>query len=84
MKNGKFTKKERKYLLSLDAVENVTEIQIRYSDKFKQEFLERYKKGDKPLQIFTDAGFTKELIGYKRIERASARWRAAEKKKNSK
>lgn len=84
MKNGKFTKKERKYLASLDAVDNVTEIQIRYSDKFKEEFMRRYKKGDKPLQIFTEAGLTKDLIGYKRIERSCARWRAADKKKNSK
>ena len=77
MKNGKFTKDEREYLIALDAVIEVTSKQIIYSDRFKKDFIERYKNGESPSKIFADAGMSSQLIGYKRIERACARWKGA-------
>ena len=35
-----------------------------------------YEKGEKPGKIFADAGLSSQLIGYKRIERCCARWKA--------
>ncbi len=78
MQNGKFTEEEMEYLLSLDAVADVRPTQILYSDDFKKEFMEKYKAGQKPGKIFEDAGLSRKIIGSKRIERASSRWREAE------
>ena len=78
MENGKFTAVERAYLLSLDAVEDVSESIIVYSDAFKAECMERYKAGDGPARIFREAGLDPKLVGYKRVERAIARWKRAE------
>ena len=77
MKNGKFTKDERDYLNSLDAVSEVSSRQIIYSNSFKIHFMEMYEKGEKPGKIFADAGLSAQLIGYKRIERCCSRWKAA-------
>ena len=37
----------------------------------------RYLAGESPTKIFREAGLPPELIGYKRIERSVARWKAA-------
>lgn len=37
--------------------------------------MKEYIAGKKPTQIFKDAGFDPKILGSKRIERASARWR---------
>lgn len=37
--------------------------------------MERYAVGESPAGIFREAGLDPALIGYKRIERAIARWR---------
>ena len=76
----KFSLEERSYLLSLDAVEDVSENTIRYSDSFKAECMRRYRAGTRPARIFRDAGLLPEILGYKRIERSVARWRQAEEK----
>lgn len=79
MKQGKFTTKERAYLMSLPAVESVTFERIFYAEKFKAECMRRYHAGESPTKIFNDAGLYSSLIGYKRIERCIARWRADER-----
>lgn len=71
MKQGKFTAKERAYLMSLPAVESVTSERIFYAERFKTECMRRYHEGESPTKIFNDAGLYSSLIGYKRIERAS-------------
>ena len=48
---------------------------ITYSREFKHHFMREYLAGRKPTQIFREAGFDPRMIGSKRIERASARWR---------
>ena len=78
MQNGQFTEEEIEYLSSLDAVEGVRQNQIIYSNEFKKDFIEKYKQGQKPGKIFEEAGLSRTIIGSKRIERASARWREAE------
>lgn len=78
MKRSKFTAKERAYLLSLPAVESVTKERIFYSKDFRKECMRRYNRGESPTRIFNEAGLYSSLIGYKRIERCIARWRADE------
>ena len=48
---------------------------ITYSREFKHHFMREYLAGKKPTEIFRAAGFDSRMIGAKRIERASARWR---------
>ena len=79
MKHGKFTAKERAYLMSLPAVESITQERIFYAQEFKIDCMRRYHEGDSPATIFSEAGLYSSLIGYKRIERCIARWRADEK-----
>lgn len=56
---------------------NVTRNRITYSDAFKQVCTIRYLAGESPTKIFREAGLPPELVGYKRIERSVARWKAA-------
>lgn len=56
--------------------EAITELErITYSREFKHHFMCEYLAGKKPTEIFRAAGFDPRMIGAKRIERASARWR---------
>ena len=71
-----FTARERAYLSSLDAVESVDgSSRVHYADRFRDECMRRYRAGEKPTALFREAGLDPKLIGYKRIERAFARWR---------
>ena len=80
MIKGQFSEEELNYLNSLDAVKRATPLQITYSNQFKKEFMRRLHAGEKPKAIFESAGLPASFIGYKRIERACARWREAEMK----
>lgn len=80
MKNGKFTKEERRYLEALDAVEEVQPHCIIYSRQFKIDCMNRYFSGESPSKIFAEAGLHASLIGYKRIERAIYHWKEASAK----
>lgn len=64
-------------LRKLPAVANVTHDRITYSDTFRHVCVIRYLAGESPTKIFREAGLPPELIGYKRIERCVARWKAA-------
>lgn len=75
-----------KRLFTLDEMESlgrnpnvhaVSPKEIQYTNAFKEHFIERYLAGDGPAKIFTDAGFSVKMLGYKRIERASYHWRRA-------
>ena len=71
-----FTARERAYLSSLDAVESIDgSSRVHYADWFRDECMRRYRAGEKPTALFREAGLDPKLIGYKRIERAFARWR---------
>lgn len=68
---------ELQMLRDLSAVANVSKDRITYSNAFKQVCVIRYLAGESPTKIFREAGLPPELIGYKRIERSVARWKAA-------
>lgn len=80
MKKGLFTEEELQYLNSLDVIVRADPLRLTYSQEFKTEFMTRLKKGESPKVIFESVGLYVSLIGYKRIERASAHWREAEAK----
>ncbi|WP_291533548.1 hypothetical protein [Bifidobacterium sp. UBA6881] len=73
-----FTAKVRRYLGSLEAVESVTQYRISYSKKFRDDCMRRYAEGGSPAVIFREAGLDPKIIGYKRVERCIARWKAEE------
>ena len=68
---------ELQMLRDLPAVASVSKDRITYSNAFKQVCVIRYLAGESPTKIFREAGLPPELIGYKRIERSVARWKAA-------
>ena len=74
---GVFSDEEIQLLRELPAVANVTRNRITYSDAFKQVCTIRYLAGESPTKIFREAGLPPDLVGYKRIERSVARWKAA-------
>ena len=57
-------------------VEDVNRQRILYTYEFKCFFMEQYLVGKRPVDIFRQAGFDVPMLGEKRIERATARWRA--------
>ena len=62
--------------MSLAAVDSVdASSRIHYADWFRDECMRRYRAGEKPTALFREAGLDPRLVGYKRIERALARWR---------
>ena len=75
-----FTAGERAYLSSLAAVDEVDgRSRIHYADWFRVGCMRRYRAGERPVALFREAGLDPKLIGYKRIERAFARWRHADR-----
>ncbi|NMN02128.1 hypothetical protein G1C94_0750 [Bifidobacterium sp. DSM 109963] len=71
-----FTSGQRAYLSSLAAVDSIdASSRIRYADWFRVECMRRYKEGEKPAALFREAGLDPKIVGYKRIERAFARWK---------
>lgn len=54
---------------------NVRNNTIRFTLGFQREFISRYRAGEPPIDIFRSHGVTPELIGRKRIERCTARWK---------
>lgn len=71
-----FTEEQVQYLCSLPAVATANATRIIYADWFRDQCLQRYLAGEHPVDLFREAGLDPKLIGYKRIERAFARWRA--------
>lgn len=58
----------------------VSERTITYADAFKSQFIDEYLAGKTPRQIFEEYGFDIEILGMKRVEQASFRWRKAYEK----
>jgi len=58
-------------------VVKVSERTITYADAFKSQFIDEYLTGKTPRQIFEAYGFDIEVLGMKRVEQASSRWRKA-------
>ena len=77
MSRKDFTEEQLEKLRQNPNVLQATPKRIEYTTEFKKKFISEYKKGLGPREIFINAGFDVEAIGYKRIERASDRWRMA-------
>lgn len=75
MARGKLSEKEIRILKRNKQVIDVDEKRIIYSNEFKELFIKEYLTGKKPGQIFADAGLNPNILGSKRIERATARWK---------
>ena len=58
----------------------VSERTITYADTFKSQFIDEYLAGKKPRQIFEEYEFDIDVLGMKRVEQASSRWRKAYEK----
>lgn len=68
----------------LDRNHNILKVSnksITYSFEFKMKFIDEYKLGKPPRVIFEEAGLDIEILGKRRIETASNRWRKAFKEK---
>ncbi|NRZ95928.1 IS3 family transposase [Clostridium tetanomorphum] len=70
-----FTEVEILILNKNHYVKHASEKSITYTDEFKVHFIREYLSGKSPTRIFESAGFNKDMIGYKRIERAASRWK---------
>lgn len=77
MGRGKLTKEEVEILKENPYVKDVNENRVMYTEEFKHRFINEYFNGKAPTAIFVEAGFDVRILGSKRIERASARWREA-------
>ena len=75
MGRGKLTSEEIKILQVSPWISEIKRDKIMWKDSFKEHFIQEYKEGKDPTQIFADAGFPRSLVGSKRIERAAANWR---------
>jgi len=70
-----FSNKNIKSLSNNKYVLNVSEKSITYTNEFKLHFIAEYSKGKPPRVIFEEAEFDVDMIGIKRIDCASGRWR---------
>ena len=75
MSKSVFTAEQLEQLRANPYVVGATDRRITYTVDFKKKFVEEYRTGKTPRNIFKDAGFDVDALGYKRIERASDRWR---------
>lgn len=76
-----FTSSQQKQLKKNPYVRQVSDKAITYTDAFKEHFIQSYGQGKLPHEIFQEAGFDVEILGTKRIQTASHRWRTAYEKK---
>ncbi len=76
-----FTKQEIKILSKNEYTKNVSVKSITYTSAFRRLFIARTNEGDLPRVVFEECGFDIDIIGMKRIEAASSRWKQAYKAK---
>ena len=75
MSNILFTSEDITKLKENPWVKNVTEKAITYKDEFKVHFINEYNLGKTPKQIFKECGFDIKMLGDKRIEQCTARFK---------
>lgn len=75
MSKKTFSEKEIKILEKNINVKKVSSKAITYTEDFKNEFIIKSNKGILPRRIFEEAGFVVDIIGIKRIETSSDRWK---------
>lgn len=72
-----FSEKEISQLFKNKNIVTVSNKSITYTFEFKKHFIEEYHLKKLPRIIFEEAGFDVEVLGKKRIQTASNRWRKA-------
>jgi len=80
MSKIKISASEIKKLEKNPNVKRVSTLSITYTDEFKKIFIEAYLLGKLPRVIFSENGFDVEVIGIKRIEQCTARWKKSYKR----
>jgi len=75
-----FTKEDIINLGKNKNVLRVSELAITYKHEFKILFIDEYIAGKGPRQIFEENGFDIDMLGFRRINQSSQRWRAAYKR----
>ena len=80
MSNILFDEEQQKQLRANHWVKSVTEKSISFTDDFKVYFINEYNLGKLPKQIFKDAGFDINMLGDKRIEQCTARYKRQNKR----
>lgn len=76
-----FTKQEIKILSENEFTKNVSAKSITYTSAFRRLFIARTNEGNLARVVFEECGFDIDIIGMKRIEAASGRWKQAYKTK---
>lgn len=79
MSKKTFSKQDIEVLSNNKYVRNVSEKSITYTNEFKIHFIAEYNNGKSSRTIFEEAGFDIDMIGLKRIDCSSSRWRNAYK-----
>lgn len=80
MSNILFDEEQQKQLRANHWVKSVTEKSISFTEDFKVYFINEYNLGKRPKQIFKDAGFDINMLGDKRIEQCTARYKRQNKR----
>jgi len=80
MSNILFDEEQQKQLRANHWVKSVTEKSISFTEDFKVHFINEYNLGKLPKQIFKDAGFDINMLGDKRIEQCTARYKRQNKR----
>jgi len=75
-----FTKEDIINLGKNKNVLRVSELAITYKYEFKILFIDEYIAGKGPRQIFEENGLDIDILGFRRINQSSLRWRAAYKR----
>lgn len=76
-KRNQFTEHEMRQLEANPNVAHVTDKSITYSPSFKIAAVKAYAQGQKPMDIFIDAGFDLDTIGHQKPKSCLKRWRDA-------
>ena len=80
MSNILFDEEQQKQLRANHWVKSVTEKSMSFTEDFKVYFINEYNLGKLPKQIFKDAGFDINMLGDKRIEQCTARYKRQNKR----
>jgi len=80
MSNIIFNDEQLKQLRDNHWVKSVTEKSISFTEDFKIYFINEYNLGKFPKQIFKDAGFDIIVLGDKRIEQCTVRFKKQNKR----
>ena len=72
-KRFQFTSQERKELEHNKYVKNVSDVNVSFTDEFKEYFIKRYYEGVRVPQIFAECGFDTTVLGKARMHGFRAR-----------